>query len=793
MAMQRKVILRSKVVAIFWLLAVSGISGWLVVGALGDNAINTNLMSLLPKAERDPVVFDAVERIGKRFERHFVLLVGAQDFVVAKAAAQKVVETLEASKQFDNIRIDQYQDLAKRALSFYLPLRFQLIGSEARAQLLKGDTEAFERGVLQRYYNPKGMVSSYIIDKDPFLLIPRFLEQRSVQLAGRPEIRDGYLTVKESDRIYIVLIGDLSGSPFSVSVQRRLMPLLKTLRSSIPVQFEGSDLLMAGVLPHAAAGTDSAISEMSTVGLGSLLGIVFMLFVIFRSPRPFILTLISIALGCLAGLAACLAVYGEVNLVTLVFGASLVGISVDYSLHYFCERFRFGETWSPNSALRHIFPGITLGLVTSVIGFLGLFFAPFPGMHGMALFSCVGLVVAYGSVVICYPHFTQNLKKPVFDAPLRWMRAYSELWQRRWGRRGVAVVCVLFVFMIVQCFKLVASDDVRLLQTPDADVMAEEMRTRALIGRNLASQFFLVEGRDESDFLAREERLTQALRALQEREKLVGYMAISDFIASPGRQLENRSLLASLISGKESVLGNLARQIGLPKAAREGFAAEFFDAADVPPVSLQQWLAHPVSKPHRHLWLGQSARGVVGVVGLRGVYDLAALQSLGDDDPQWHFLDPAGGISDLFGQYRHQTIWLTAISYAVVLLLLIARYGVGGGLMVMAPPVIAALASLSVLAMLGESISLFNVMALLLVLGIGVDYALFFRETGADNPATLFAIGLSSLTTLLAFGLLSLSATTAIHAFGLTILVGILVAFFLSPMAGWCRPKTQRV
>ncbi len=76
-------------------------------------------------------------------------------------------------------------------------------------------------------------------------------------------------------------------------------------------------------------------------------------------------------------------------------------------------------------------------------------------------------------------------------------------------------------------------------------------------------------------------------------------------------------------------------------------------------------------------------------------------------------------------------------------------------------------------------------MALLLVLGIGVDYALFFRETGLDNPATLLAIALSSLTTLLAFGLLALSATTAIHAFGQTILVGILVAFLLSPMAGW--------
>jgi predicted exporter len=51
----------------------------------------------------------------------------------------------------------------------------------------------------------------------------------------------------------------------------------------------------------------------------------------------------------------------------------------------------------------------------------------------------------------------------------------------------------------------------------------------------------------------------------------------------------------------------------------------------------------------------------------------------------------------------------------------------------------------------------------------------------------LLAIALSSVTTLLAFGLLAFSATTAIHAFGLTVLVGIFSAFLLSPMSGWMR------
>ncbi|NKB58325.1 MAG: hypothetical protein GKS00_18520 [Alphaproteobacteria bacterium] len=747
--------------------------------------MNADLMALLPKAERDPVVYRAINLVQKRFERHIAMLVGANDFETAKAAAKYVSERVIASQQLRNLRVDDYQDLVRRAASFYFPLRFQLLGTEARDQVRAGDTADFERAVLTRYYNPKTPVNSDLVDSDPLLLLPHFLEERAAEAAGKPEIEDGYLTVKTKDKTYIVLIGELSGTPFEFPLQQQLMPLLDGFRTELPARFHGADFLMAGVLPHAAAGTDSAISEMSTVGLGSLLAIVALLIVIFRSAKPFILTLISIGLGCLGGFAACLVIFGEVHLLTLVFGASLVGISVDYSLHYFCERFRKTENWSPVLALRHIFPGITLGLVTSVIGFVGLFFAPFPGMQGMAVFSSVGLCIAYGCVAICYPHFTQGMSKPTFERPLDWLSAYGALWRGERDWRTWTLAAAFLVFSVFGCWRLTASDDVRLLQAPNPRVMAEETRTRELIGRNLASQFFLVEGRDAADFLAREERLTEKLRTLQASDKLLGYLAISDFVASPERQQENRALLAPLIVGEQTALRRIAQQVGLPDVTRDAYASAFLNAARDAPVSLQQWLAHPVSEPHRHLWLGNSTRGVIGVVGLRGVYDLSAHQALAEVDPRLHFVDPAGEISGLFREYRHQTIWLTLISYGVVMLLLMLRYGLAGGLTVMAPPVIAAIASLSVLGFLGEPISLFNIMALLLVLGIGVDYALFFRETGLDNPATLLAIALSSLTTLLAFGLLALSATTAIHAFGQTILVGILVAFLLSPMAGW--------
>ena len=787
--MPRKNSLRNKLPALLWIATLCLVSSWLI--ATRGAAVNTNLMALLPNTDRDPVVLDAVDRVQNHFERHFVVVVSAPDFAGAKLAAAQTAKRLVATDQFNKLRIDDYRDLGRHAISFYFPHRFHLLSNNSRAQLKAGDATGVERRILKRYFAPQSSLNSALIERDPLLFLPAFLEERAQAAASKPEIREGYLTIRAAGRIHIALIGELSGSPFSISVQRTLIPEIEILRQRLPEAVTGADIAIAGVLPHAAAGTESGIDEASTVGLGSLAAIVVLLIVMFRSVRPFVLTLSAIGIGCVSGFAACLAIFGEVHFLTLIFGSSLVGISVDYSFHYFCERFRFRDEWSPELARQHVFPGITLGLTTSAIGFAGLIFAPFPGMQGMAVFSVVGLFIAYGCVMLCYPPLTQNLARPHIDRPLAWVQRYSAFWGQKWSWIVYVFAGALAVVVLIGCLRVTSSDDIRLLQAPDEAVIAEEATIRKLIGRNLASQFLLVEGSDPADFLRREEALTEKLRQLRIAGKLDGYQAISDFVASPGRRAENRKLLTEFVAGPHNALDKISRHLGLPDHARSAYLSAFEDADRLPAPGIAEWLAHPVSAPHRHLWLGSNPRGVGGIVALRGVYDLDGVRALAAANSRIHFVDPAGDISELFSQYRRQTIWLTLASYCVVLLILILRYGVVGGLLVMAPPATAAIITLGLLGLFAAPVSLFNVMALLLVLGIGVDYSLFFRETGAENPTTLLAIALSSVTTLLAFGLLAFSATTAIHAFGLTVLIGILAAFLLSPMSGWLRPTLE--
>ena len=124
-------------------------------------------------------------------------------------------------------------------------------------------------------------------------------------------------------------------------------------------------------------------------------------------------------------------------------------------------------------------------------------------------------------------------------------------------------------------------------------------------------------------------------------------------------------------------------------------------------------------------------------------------------------------------------------AYALVFMGLGLKFGWRNGLTIISVPVVAALVSLAMMGWFDQLFSLFNLFALLLVLGIGIDDAVFFFMAKDKRASTSLAVTLSALTTLLAFGLLAVSSTQIVHAFGFTVATGILTALMCAPLIGF--------
>ncbi len=82
------------------------------------------------------------------------------------------------------------------------------------------------------------------------------------------------------------------------------------------------------------------------------------------------------------------------------------------------------------------------------------------------------------------------------------------------------------------------------------------------------------------------------------------------------------------------------------------------------------------------------------------------------------------------------------------------------------------------MAWLGLDLNLFNVIASILIIGLGVDYGIFMvchAQQEVDTASTQ-AILVSGLTTLIGFGALVLAQHPALHSIGISVLLGISAA-----------------
>ena len=161
------------------------------------------------------------------------------------------------------------------------------------------------------------------------------------------------------------------------------------------------------------------------------------------------------------------------------------------------------------------------------------------------------------------------------------------------------------------------------------------------------------------------------------------------------------------------------------------------------------------------LYAGEFEGQSVSLVTLEGVRDIHQLQRVAEGIDHIIFVDKVTSFSDLLNNYRHLSLLWVAAAFAAIFIILLMRYGFIQGAFILIPSLLATLISLSLVVFLVGSYSLFHVLALFLVMGIGVDYGLFLAENNKDERYAMIAIFLSALTTLLSFSLLMMSNTSA--------------------------------
>jgi predicted exporter len=749
-------------------------------------APNTDILALLPAQQQDPVKQQAFDHMVESSQQRLVVLVGAADWSQAQRAADAYRAVL--ARHADLLTLDDgaSEQMQRDWLAPFAASRFGLLTPQQRSDLRKQPSAYWVQRALTGLYGAFGGPRLGAWQDDPFGLFGDWMQARAQETPVRP--RDGKLFVEAEGRAYVVLLMHLRQPAFAMSTQQAVAPLIGAAKQAALQAAPGSEVIAAGVVLHAAAASAQAAGEMSTIGIGSLLGILLMMWLTFRSFKPIALIGASIAIGCLGALSVCWLLFGQIHLLTLVFGASLIGIAQDYGIYFLCSRLREdvrADNNTDNSArnlLGRIWPGLCLTLAAALIGYLGLALTPFPGLRQMAVFSGLGLIFAWLTVLCWFPLFVPagDLRSSRLAQAFGASRAH---WPRlRADRAGLIALALFALFAALGIARLQVSDDIRSLQKPPPALLADQIKLSRLLDAPTPVQFYLIRAASIEQLLQREEALQDRLQPLIDRKIISGYQAVSSWAPSVRRQRENQQLARTALLGGDGPLAAIAQQID------EGpdWIAKLKTAIAAPQTLLtpETYLQTAAGEPSRYLWLGKVGDKYASIVALRGLNNYANLPLLAqaaDASQEVQWVDKVGEISGVLGSYRRYMGWAALGAYVAIFALLFWRYR-SAAWRVLLPPALASIATLAALGWLGLPLQLFHVLALMLILGLGVDYGIFLREE--PDPRDKFAwlaVGLSAVSALLAFGLLALSQTPPLHAFGLTMAIGMASVWLIAP------------
>lgn len=532
------------------------------------------------------------------------------------------------------------------------------------------------------------------------------------------------------------------------------------------------------------AGDATRLALVSTALILAILGFVY------RSPLIVLLCAVPALTGLIVGVATVDIAFGSVHGITLGFGATLLGEAVDYP-SYLLTQMRPDE--SAPATLARLARTLALAVLTTAASSVALLLAGFPGLAQLGLLTMVGVVAAGAVTAWVLPRWV----------PARWRpRLAATPWQARFAlspRARMTVAAALAIALVaLAATKPWWDDDLANMNPLPAELKQRDRELRSALGAPDVRWMLLIQGATREDVLRTAERLRPALEQAVVAHTLGGFDLVSDYLPSQAMQRQRQASLPEPAQLRER-FADAANGLPIRIEAFEPFfaavanarAAAPLEAADLAGTALalkvEGLLRHDVAQ-----WY--AVVSLAGVENAKGVETAIAGARIGG--VRWIDLQATSRI--LMGDFRAHALGAFGVGAFLILgVLAVGLSSVRAAAWIALPVTVAVITTAATLVILGFRLTVFHLVALMLVAGIGTNYALFLaRGAGTgDMPGTMFrSLAVVVGATLCAFATLATSQMPVLRAIGVTVTLGAMLSLVfavLLPFAASARPAAR--
>lgn len=396
---------------------------------------------------------ETIVQLSGRYSSKINVLIEADD---QETASEKAVEFYNAVDK-NSFEITDFN--ISKILEKYKTYSKNLLSLQTALKLEKHKYNEVTGEAFARLYDPMGFMLMPL-DEDPFMLFTDYVKSFG---EGNPDefiFNDKYYKI-----ISLEVKNDAALSPELLNGKvKKLTEIQNNLSDN------SAKIYLTGTPVHSFYASSKSMMEINIICILSSLFVILLCYFYFKSLKLLLPIGISLGLGILSGYIAASIIFKSVHVLTFVFSTTLIGICVDYSLHYFIEK-----------DLSKILKSLTVSMITTVSAFGVLLFSGVELLKQISVFTMTGLFSVYLIVVLFYP----ILK---FDyTPRRINFSLSA------NTKKIIAFAVIFV-SLAGIFFLKFNDDIRNMYVPSKTLLSAEKLFADVTGSNKKVSFCCCSG-----------------------------------------------------------------------------------------------------------------------------------------------------------------------------------------------------------------------------------------------------------------------------------------------------------
>jgi predicted exporter len=644
-----------------------------------------------------------------------------------------------------------------------------------------------------------GLLLKSLLANDPTGEMLHILDQ--LERTPGPATDQGVWVSPGGSRALMVLQTSAGGS--DTDAQQRAIAAIRAafasaVRASGAPDAQAAQLTLSGPGVFAVAARAKIERAAIRLSIASSILVVTLLFAVYRSLPALAIGMMPVATGALTGIAAVALGFGAVHGITLGFGITLIGESVDYSIYFFiASRSSHHPEDAPRSWQRTWWPTVRLGMLTSVCGFASLLPSGFPGLAQLGAYSISGLIAAalvtrYVLPALLPPGFAIRDVSPLGTRVARVLGP-----ARRLGpgvRAALALaLAALALLVLLRHHDTLWNRELSALSPVSAAEQDYDAKLRGDLGAADVRDLVIVSGPTLDAAIAGAERAGRVLDALMDAKMIGGFDSPANYLPSAATQRARRDSLPPT----PQLLDNLRRAapgLSIDSGRLQPFVADVEAARQAPLLTARDLQGTSLRSGFDALILHQKDRwnallplhpssgtqkvdvAAVGTALARAHLDEARV------------LDLKYETDALYGAYLSEAIHLSLAGLlALIVLLSIVLRSAPRVARVLAPLLLAVIVVAAGLALGGVQLTILHLVGMLLIVAVGSNYALFFdrqallHDAGSES-LTLASLVIANASTVIGFGLLSFSQVPVLVALGITVAPGAFLALLFAAL-----------